>query len=296
MMTSLAGKRVVIFGCGYVGQAAARAAQAQGASVVALTRNPETAASLRAAGVEVVIDDLAGETWHSRIADPPDLLLNCVSSGGGGIEAYRHSYVDGMASIVAWARRTGPVGTAVYTSSTSVYPQGNGARVDEAASTMGGGERAQLLLQAEELMQAAAPHAWRRWFVLRLAGIYGPGRHYLADQVRSGEVAGIGDHRLNLVHRDDAVAAVLACWAAPVDTANEVLNVADDSPARKSEVVAWLASQLGVPVPHFSGVAGGQRRPATPDRIVVNQKLRQILGWRPHFPSFREGYASFLSH
>jgi nucleoside-diphosphate-sugar epimerase len=293
-MTSFDGRRLVIFGCGYVGQAVAGAAQARGACVTALTRNPETAAALRAQGIEVVVGDLAGEAWHGFIPGRPDFLLNSVSSGGGGIEAYRHSYVGGMASIVAWARRTGPAGTAVYTSSTSVYPQGDGASVDEKASNAGGTERAQLLLEAENNLRTA-PDACARWFILRLAGIYGPGRHYLADQVAQGEVAGIGEHRLNLIHRDDAAAAILACFLAPPGIANEVFNLADDDPTRKSDVATWLAERLGHPVPRFTGESHGTRRPVAPDRIIVNQKIKSVLGWTPQYPSFREGYASFLS-
>jgi nucleoside-diphosphate-sugar epimerase len=293
-MDFLAGKRLVIFGCGYIGGAVARAAVLRGARVIALTRNVGTAAVLRADGIEVVVGDLSGEAWHGRIPGAPDFLLNCVSSGGGGIEAYRRSYVAGMASIVAWATRAGPVGTAVYTSSTSVYPQGGGASVDETSPTDGGGERAELLRRAEETMRNARG-AWRRWFILRLAGIYGPGRHHLLDQVRSGEIAGVGEHRLNLVHRDDAVAAILACLGAPTAIGDEIFNVADDGPARKVEVAAWLAKQVAAPASRFSGEVASARRALVPDRVIVNTRLKARLGWRPRYPTYREGYGSFLS-
>jgi nucleoside-diphosphate-sugar epimerase len=352
-MSPFDGKRLVIFGCGYVGSAVARAALERGTRVAALTRNAERAAELRAAGIEMVVSDLASEAWHAQIPGAPDFLLNCVSSGGGGIEAYRHSYVGGMTSIVAWAQRAGAAGTAVYTSSTSVYPQGNGAVVDESAPTAEAGDRAQLLVGAEEIFRGASA-AWRRWFVLRLAGIYGPGRHYLTDQVRTGEVAGVGEHRLNLIHRDDAAAAILACFVAPTGQGSDIFNVADDGPARKSDVAAWLAARLSLPAPRFTaepasprqsfrdsgpvvaGLAeaglpgapagtisyvppgsatpattgehttdGGQstdrdapvrsRRALTPDRVIGNGRLKARLGWRPQYPTFREGYASFLS-
>jgi nucleoside-diphosphate-sugar epimerase len=134
-----------------------------------------------------------------------------------------------------------------------------------------------------------------RWFVLRLAGIYGPGRHALLEQVRSGAVSGLGDHHLNLIHRDDIAAAVAACFGAPADIAGEIFNVADDGRARKAEVVAWLAEQLGVPLPRFTGVPAGGRRAVTPDRVIVNAKAKSMLNWRPRYPTFREGYASLLS-
>lgn len=285
--------RLVVFGAGYVGSAVARAAAARGVAVTALTRNPDRAAELGAAGIRVVMADLASETWLDQIPPGAEAVLNCVSSGGGGIDGYRHSYVDGATRIADWARR-GPVGTLVYTSSTSVYPQGSGAVVDESATTEPAGERAAVLLEAERLAASAAA---RRVFILRLAGIYGPGRHLMLDTLREGGVLpGAGTHRLNLAHRDDIVAAILACFAAPASVSGGVFNVADDQPTPRAVVAAWLAERLGLPPPVFDPAAiGGRRRPETPDRVIRNDRLKAALGWRPQFPDFRAGYGSLLS-
>lgn len=292
---NLSGRRLVILGCGYVGSELARQAVARGMKVSALTRNAVAAAELSAAGVETVTTDLAGDDWHARIPGGAEFVLNCVSSGGRGVENYRRSYVDGMRSALAWARR-GPVGTFVFTGSTSVYPQGGGAIVDETASTDGAGETARVLLEAEALLASSVPSACARWFVLRLAGIYGPGRHHLLDQLRAGatEIAGRGDHRLNLIHRDDIVAAIWAAFTAPPAVAGEIFNAADDGAATKVEIAAWLTGKIRVPAPRFTGVSGTARRTVTPDRVINNGKLRSRLGWRPAFPTFREGYAGIL--
>jgi nucleoside-diphosphate-sugar epimerase len=296
-MTPDGPKRLVIFGCGYIGSALAGEALDRGFQVTALTRNPAKAAVLRAAGIPTVIGDLAESEWHDQIPAAPEMAVNCVSSGGGGIEGYRRSYVEGMASIAAWARRRGPVGTFVYTSSTSVYAQDGGGVVDETAPAGQDGDRGRLLFEAETQLrsgQAGEAPCWRRWFILRLAGIYGPFRQRLLDQVRAGEVAGTGSHHLNLIHRDDAVAAILACLGAPGAIANEIFNVADDGAAPKAAIVSWLAERLAVPAPRFTGQPM-EGRTATPDRVIANAKLRARLGWRPLYPSFREGYASLLS-
>jgi nucleoside-diphosphate-sugar epimerase len=291
--TTDASRRLVIFGCGYVGTAVALQALARGLEVTALTRNVASAAVLREQGVGTVVADLADSGWHDAVPGGVEFALNCVSPGSSGLEGYRRSYVAGMQAIVAWARRHGPIGTLVYTSSTSVYPQSDGACVDETAPTAGAGERGALLLESERVLGAAGD-ACRRWFVLRLAGIYGPGRHHLLDQVRAGEIAGVGEHRLNLAHRDDIAAAIWRCFDAPAAVRNEVFNVADDEPARKAEVVAWLAARLAVPSPSFTGEPGA-RRPLTPDRVIMNRKLKTTLGWRPRYPTFRAGYESLLS-
>ncbi|MEY4941394.1 MAG: hypothetical protein RIQ93_3129 [Verrucomicrobiota bacterium] len=286
-------KRLVIFGCGYIGSAMARAAVSRGWRVTALTRNPAKAEFLQNNGIPTVVADLAGSDWHERVEGAPDFVLNCVSSGGGGTDAYRRSYVEGMASILTWIKKQGPVGTLVYTSSTSVYPQADGTRVDELSAT-GGSERAEILLTAESLLRQAAT-AYQRCFVLRLAGIYGPARHHLLNQVRQGEIAGPGDYRLNLAHRDDITAAVWACFVAPATVGSEIFNVADDQPAAKTEVVAWLASRLNVPPPTFTAEALSGRRSHGTDRVISNSRLKAALDWRPGYPTFREGYASLLS-
>ncbi len=287
-------KRLVIFGCGYVGAAVAGWAVEAGWHVTALTRNAATALLLREIGVHTVVADLAGNSWHDQIEGAPDYALNCVSSGGGGVEAYRHSYLAGMESILTWARTAGAIGTLVYTGSTSVYAQGDGVSVDESMPALPATERGQLLLEAEERMRAD-PVAARRWFVLRLAGIYGPGRHHLLEQVRAGEVSGLGDYHLNLIHRDDIVTAVAACFQAPANVPSQVLNLADDGRARKAEIVRWLAERLEVAVPRFNSEPAGGRRAVTPDRVIVNDRAKAVLGWRPRFATFREGYGSLLS-
>ena len=297
-MSALAGKRLVIFGCGYVGSAVAQAALVAGARVAALTRNPEKAEALRAAGVaRVAVADLAATTWHEEIAPGADFLVNTVSSGGP--ENYRRSYVEGMQSILAWAASGAtPVGTFVYTSSTAVYPQGGGVVVDESADAPGSTPNGAIIRESEQLLEAAPATVRRRAFILRLAGIYGPGRHHLLDQLRAGALTlnGSGDHRLNLAHRDDIVAAILACLVAPAGVAGGIFNVADDAPAPRAEVVQWLAGRLGRAVPPFDGSTTTRRGGAPmPDRAIANAKLRRELAWRPHYPDYRAGFDAILA-
>jgi nucleoside-diphosphate-sugar epimerase len=285
-------KHLVVFGAGYVGAEVARQALARGLRVTALTRNADKAKVLAEAGVEVIVDDLAGDGWHARLPDGADFVLNCVSSGGGGPEGYRRSYVEGMKSILTWAAGV-RVGTMIYTGSTSVYPQGGGVRVTEEDSVAETRAAGSPLVEAEDLLLG-----WNggRSFVLRLAGIYGPGRHYLVDQLRdgSGEVAGRGEYRLNLIHRDDIVGAVWAAFDVPAEVVGGVFNVADDGAAPKVDITAWLAMKLGVPRPRFTGEPATGRRRVTPDRVIANDKIKRELGWRPRYPSYQEGYTAIL--
>jgi nucleoside-diphosphate-sugar epimerase len=285
-------RRLAIFGCGYVGGELARQAMARGFEVTALTRNATTGDALRNAGIHMVAADLATDDWHSEMTGPFDHVLNAVSSGGAGLAGYERSYVGGMQSIQRWAQATGPHGTFVYTSSTSVYPQDGGMRVPETCSTEGAGERAQILLKAEKLAETMA---FQRVFILRLAGIYGPGRHHVLDQVRTGEISGRGDHRLNLVHRDDIVSAIWAAFSASAEIEGGIFNVADDGAPTKVDLADYLAGELGLPPPRFTGIPVGARRAMTPDRVIENTRLKRVLGWSPQYPTFREGYKKMLA-
>lgn len=290
--TTRAERTLAIFGAGYVGGALARRALAAGWRVVALTRNAETAEVLRGAGAEVVVAEIGSEAWQEapEFAEGAARVAVTVAAGGGGAEGYRRSYEAGLRRVVEWGARVrsngGLAGALIYTSSTSVYPQDGGVRVTEADEVGGEAETTRVLIEAERL-------AWT-WpgagaTVLRLAGIYGPGRTHLAEQVRSGEAAGRAEAHLNLVHREDILGAMEAVWAAGRSGA-EVYNVADEGRATKGEVVAWLAGRLGVPVPGFTGKPAGGRRAVTPDRIIDAAKARERLHWSPAYPTFREGY------
>ncbi len=206
------GKRLVIFGCGYVGTQVARDAVAAGVIVTALTRNEKKAASLREMGVShIVLGSLESTQWHSQIEPEQDFAVNCVSSGRGDVQAYQKSYFEGMKSVLEWGKKS--TATLVYTGSTSVYGQNEGEVVTEQLPAQPENEKAGILRQTEKLLEEESAGSFGRWFILRLAGIYGPGRHYLLNQLREGQTvfSGSGQHRLNLIHRDGISSAIWTC-------------------------------------------------------------------------------------
>lgn len=299
-MISLQGKRLIIFGCGYVGGAVARAAIAGGAQVEALTRNPEKAAILRAQSLSnVVVAELSSSDWHSQIEGGADFVVNCVSSAGGS-DGYQRSYLAGMASISKWAASgKTPVGTMLYTSSTSVYPQGGGVMVDETAPAGGATPNGKIIRESEMLLQAVSDAVCRRWFILRLAGIYGPARHHLLNQLQEGTttLGGSGAHHLNLVHLDDIVSAVMGCLKTSEAIGSQIFNVVDTAPARREEVVQWLAERLERKMPAFDGIPGTRRGgEPMPDRIISSEKIQRVLGWRPQHPDYRSGFEEILAN
>jgi nucleoside-diphosphate-sugar epimerase len=293
------GKKIAILGCGYLGQRVARQALERGMQVATLTRNPARNEELGRLGVHQVIQaEIDQMAWHSLLDPRQDLVLNCVSSAGGGMEGYRKSYVEGMRSVLRWAEG-GEVGTLVFTSSTSVYGQDGDAWVDEEEAAEGASEGGQILREAEVLLGKAARTASRR-LVLRLGGIYGPGRQWLVNRAMGGEAPEEGDHVfLNSIHVEDAASSVWAAWEGGVDVQEGVFNIVDNQPTRKGEIIRFLHRRLkerGL-LPTASSPLPPTRRRASsrPSRRLSNAKARRLLGWNPAYPNYQAGYEEILA-
>ena len=297
-MSSAPSRPLVLLGCGYVAREVGRRALAAGRPVYALVRSESSAAALRAAGYTgVVTGDVAGDTWHTALPSRGADAVFSVSTGGGELDAYRRTYVDGMRSALHWAAQG--VDTFVYTSSTGVYLQSGGAVVDESAPA-GGDPKSDILVEAENLLLRAPAVTPLARFVLRLGGLYGPGRHYLLDALRRGDTtfAGSGDFRINYLHRDDAASAILAALDAPRHLTGGVYNVTDGNPARKSDIANHLADCLGLAHPEFDPATltgrAARRGAGSPDRVILSDKIARDLDWAPQFLDFRSGYAGLL--
>ena len=281
---------LTILGCGYVGTALAKSALNKGWNVSALTRNTQKGEELDSIGVQqVIISDLSSTEWHSHLNPNQDFVVNCVGASSPSPEGYVSSYIDGQSSAMQWLE-TGEVGTYLFTSSCSVYPQTGRKLVDETASCAGVSEKGGLLLAAEKL-SFPAPNCIKRSFVLRLAGIYGPGRHLLVNKVKEGVVVDGNESRiLNLIHLDDAVSAIESCLNASPQNLGRIYNLSDGQAATRGQIVEWICEKLQISSPGFSE----NDTEDTPNRKISNQRIVEELNWVPRIPSFMQGYESFL--
>ncbi len=291
-------KTGLILGCGYVGRALASSRRSSGDRILAVTRNADTANELTSEGVEVFQGSLQAGEWHDW-AQKVDWVVNCVSSAGGGLAGYRLSYVDGNRSLVDWMEKTRFAGPAIYTSSVSVYPDSQGGWVGE-SDARPHSERAEIMLEAEEMFLSGPPTVVK--MALRLGGIYGPGRSFLANRIReaNGVMPGYGDYYLNLIHLEDIVSAIEAVFKAP-SRQQGVFNVVDDQPMLKSELVSGLASVMGLgritfypnSVGHRSSRRSDGERPA--NRRISNKGFKEAFDWSPCFPNGLSGMTQLVS-
>lgn len=269
--------KIVIAGCGFLGEAAAGLFLESGWDVLGLCATPESAARLTEKKIPVRVVDISRELAF----DPPwrgaDALLHCASTRGGDAAAYRAVYLDGLLNLMAAVQPR----RAAFVSSTSVYGQTDGGWVDENSETAPQSETGRILCDAEGVALAAGG------YVVRLAGLYGPGRSAWRDRFLAGVVSE-GDRWTNQIHRDDAARAIHHLFA------NRILpgiyNVCDDHPATPAEIQGWLTERFGAPPEPGHPPTAPRKRPWTNKR-VSNARLR-ATGWQPHFASYRDGLAT----
>lgn len=282
--------RILIAGCGYVGTALGEALAASGHEVFGLRRRVET---LPAAILPVAADLSRPETLRA-IPTGADLVFYTAAAGGGDDASYRAAYVDGLRNLLD-ALAAHPPRLVLFTSSTGVYAQEDGEWVDEDSPAEPVHFSGRRLLEGERLLAASGIGA----VVLRLGGIYGPGRTRLIDSVRGGRAQtkpGVPVYT-NRIHRDDCVGA-LVHLAFAESPAPLYLGV-DHEPAEESEVLRWLAARLGVPAPREAKPAREEMPPgAVAQRGRSNKRCRnarlEASGYQFRFPSFREGYEAVL--
>ena len=277
---------LLIFGYGFTGRALAARMKQHGWSVAAAVRSPAARVQAEADGVKgLALQDAPAAALAADailIAAPP------TDHGCPGFDLLEPALGSGKAK----ARWIG------YLSTTGVYGDHEGRWVYESSPT-----------NAMSIEGARRVGAERDWLglsndlglpvaVFRLPGIYGPGRSPF-DRLREGTA-----HRLikpgqvfSRIHVDDLAAGLEASIARP--RAGAIYHLCDDDPAPSQDVTAFAAELIGVPPPPIepyddSGAMPAVRRFYRENKRVSNALAKAELGWRPAYPSYRDGLPAVL--
>ena len=275
----------LIFGCGYLGGRVADRWLAAGDRVVVVTRAKERAAEFRKRGLQPMVADV---TRPETLGQLPavETVLYAVGFDRRRAKSRWQVHVDGLGAVLdALPAETCRV---IFISSTGVYGQSGGEWIDEQSPCQPTREAGRAFLAAEQLLthHRLGPRA----IILRLAGIYGPGRLlHVADILAGRPIPVQTDSCLNLIHVDDAAAVVLAAETRARPPRTYV--VSDGHPAQRRECHRYLAELLGVgpprlidPTPNFlaSHHSGNNKR-------VNNARMLAELNVRLLYPTYKEG-------
>lgn len=289
--------KALILGCGYVGkELAERLIQdPEKKNVVwATSRTPDKLDVPELAGAHRARVDLTDPNPFGELPDTDwDLVFQSISSGRGGADVYRAVYLEGVRKTRDWLKnRASGIGAWIYTSSTSVYGQQDGSWVDETSPTLPHSETSEVLIETEQELFDACKQDQLPVQVLRLSGIYGPGRGFLFQQFLKGEAKmSQGDSRfLNMVHRDDVVGATL--HLTQYGKSGEVYNVSDRQPVTRQAFLEWLADRLGRERAPFVDQDEGalNRKRGVTNKRVSSDKLTHQAGYSFIFPDYVTGF------
>jgi nucleoside-diphosphate-sugar epimerase len=288
--------RRLIIGCGYLGQRVAAKWLETGDDVHVMTRSSEHAASFQNQGLKPILGDVL-DPEALKLLPEVDTVFWAVGWDRTSGRSMHDVYVTGMEHVLRHMKSRCQRFIAI--SSTSVYGQNHGEWVDEQSPCQPIQVNGQTCLAAEQLLQRqsevdAEQHSLMT-NVLRLSGIYGPGR--LLSRVatlQSGEpFAGNPDAWLNLIHVDDAADAVIKCETR--EDMPDTLLVSDDKPLRRRDYYGLLAHLVGAPPPRF--LADDHPESETPGELnkrCRNTLAKLALGWAPRFATAREGLAQAI--
>ena len=292
-------ERVLIVGCGDVGQRAARVlGGAQRVRLLALTSSAARGPELRAQGITPLQGNLDDPRSLRRLAGLATRVLHLAPPPSDELADWR---LDPRTRALtrALAQRSLPA-SVVYGSTTGVYGDGQGRWMDEAAPASPKTPRAWRRVDAEAAVHWLGRATGVRTTVLRIPGIYAPDRAGGTPRERLQRGTPVlraeDDVYTNHIHADDlARACVLALWRG---RPQRNVNVVDDTQLKMGDYFDLAADLYGMPrPPRVAREGAGDQLPLvllsfmSESRRLRNQRLKGELGLRLRYPTVAQGLA-----
>lgn len=268
--------KVAIIGCGYVGSAVAQAWKAQGHDVLVTTTREERVEELSAIASKVeVLVGTDSDRLKAVLSDRQAALL-CVASKRGA--NYSETYLSTSKTIAQVLPQT-PVEQLIYTSSCSVYGQHNGVWVSEQMPPKPNTDNGKVIEQTEEtLLNAASPR--QTVCVLRLGGIYGPGRTLERIYSRAAGTTrpGKGEEGTNWVHLSDIVRGIEWARSQPL---SGLYNLVQDEVPTVRALIDEVCDRH-----NLDPVIWDETQPSTRKNVRVSNAKIKRTGFEFVHPSF----------
>ncbi|NES65738.1 MAG: SDR family oxidoreductase [Okeania sp. SIO2D1] len=261
--------KIAIIGCGYVGTKVAKLWSQNGHQVTVTTTTPERASELKNITSQVVVMKGNDPQAMQDVLQNQDMVLLSVGFRSHIGMEYKQTYLETAQTLVATLKKTPNIQQVIYTSSYSVYGDKNGEWTDENSPANPSTENGKILHETEKvLLSASTPQ--QRICILRLGGIYGPGRELIKIFSRSAGKTrpGTGDHVTNWIHLDDIVGAVEFARDRQLQG---IYNLVNDVPMKGRELLDGLHQYQGLEKVSWDG-SPSSMRPF--NARVSNKKLR----------------------
>jgi nucleoside-diphosphate-sugar epimerase len=278
----------LIFGCGYLGERVARKWREAGHTVAVVTRSDSRAKEFRQAGYEAIVADVTRPETLTALP-VAETVLFAVGFDRAGKHSIQQVYADGMSNVLA--ALPSETGRLIYISTTGVYGPADGGWADEATVPDPKHEGGRASFDAERSI--AAHPLGERSVILRLAGIYGPGRVPYIRELRAGDpIPARTSGWLNLIHVEDAAAVVVAAAEMPLGE-HALYCVSDGVPVERGEYYSEVARQISASPPRFVEPDPNSPRSvrAEANRRISNARMVESLRVTLTYPDYRAGLA-----
>lgn len=286
---------VFIFGCGDVGRCVARRALADGERVAALARSDHSERNLRSLGIEVARGNL----------DHPESLSG-LPLAGARVFYFAPPPADGcldtrLRNVLAVLSGQNRPARIVLISTSGVYGDCHGEWVTEDRPPHPDSDRARRRLDAEQQLLDFGRVNSVPVVILRVPGIYGPGRLPVRRlQAREPVLREEESPWSNRVHIDDLAAACRAAMSRGHDRA--IYNISDGHPTTMTDYFNRVAEALGLPHPPqisrqdaAARLSAGMQSYLAESKRLDNRRMREELGVEPAYPELSAGLAACLS-
>jgi len=288
-------KFVLIVGCGYIGRRVAALLQTDGSRVTGCVRSRQSAAQLDRSGITTVIVDLDQPAATAGWADGFDAVFYFAPPPPQGERDLRM-----QAFLQALDKRL-PPRRIVYISTSAVYGDCQGAWITEYQAVNPDTARGRRRLDAEQQLTARCGALGIEWVVLRVPGIYGPGKLPLARLREGTPVLREQDAPYtNRIHADDLASVCIAAMNSP--HANTVYNVSDGHPSNMTDYFFKVADAAGLPRPPSVSRAEAQQVLSAgmlsflnDSRRMSNDKMLDELGIELQYPDLDAGLRACIT-
>ena len=285
-MKDLSAADILIVGCGDLGLEVARQLQQTNLRLLGLRRQ-----AIKIQKFPIILGDVTKPETLTMLAQAQaKYLIYCVAANEQSDENYQQIYVKGLKNTLDAVAKVTQLQHVFFVSSTRMYGQLTDDLLSEddvAQPKDFGGMR---LLEAEQVLHQAAIDS-KQWksTVLRLTGIYGPGRTRMLDMAQNLNKWPVSNTWTNRIHRDDAAAFIV--FLINQVLANKAIEdcyiVTDSCPVSMFEVLTWIAHQLGFAVKNTEPIQGGKR--------MSNQRML-ATGFKLQYPDYQKGYQALMTN